>query len=99
MRSSSKGTATARASKTIATAVTRKTTDHFLRAGRGLMDDSKSVEPLWRGIVTEHKGGFKDDKNKKMELIKCASLGPAVLIGGFKPLGSGCDRGAGARLG
>lgn len=56
------------------------------------------MEPRWTGIVTEDRGALKTTKRQYMKLIKSASLGPAVLIGGFKPVGSGCDRGAGARL-
>lgn len=94
MRSSSNGTAMTRASKTIATAVTKKTTDHFLRAVRGSLDGRRSVEALWEGgIVAEDGAVFRTTGRTEVEVIRCTSLGPVLLSGVVKPLAPGWEQG------
>lgn len=39
-------------------------------------------------IATEDRGAFRTTERKEVKLIKYTSLGPVLLIGGFKPLGT-----------
>lgn len=65
MRSSSSGTTTVRASRTIPTKHTRVTSSHFLRGVWGSGVDRRSVEASWRGKFHREKGAFSRTEAKK----------------------------------